>query len=247
MPAEVVTYRLTQRSQPVGTYVLRSEVQGTVAHLESRAQFQGPLGKLSITQTSRSHSRGHFSMAFREEQQKRGDNRLFDVQFDRNSGLVTARTGGKGMASVPYFVQYRDPLGMLQELRAVGADFEGGSVPMLGRDVTVQPVGETTLETVLGERRARVFRLHPGGSVLWIDTEEPHVILQMLQRLDGAPVEALLVSIASEESARGRRQSERGNTESRHAEGRGSEARSPEARGGKGRSRGQRRRRRRRS
>lgn len=229
MPAEVITYRLLQRNQPVGTHVLRSEQQGSISHLEGRLELTGSLGRVSITQTSRAHARRHFSMSFREEQQKRGENRNFDVQFDRGSGLVTARIGTRDAASVPYFMQYRDPLSLLQEVRQLPEEVDTVTVPLLGHDVTVQLIGETALETVMGPRQARVYRLLPGGSLVWVDSARPNLILQMQQKLEGAPVDAILLSLEHEETGRQNRPT--------------GEDRS----GGRARQRGQRRRRRRRT
>jgi len=244
MPAEVLNFRLTQRSKPVGTHVLRTELQGSTALLEGRLQLQGPLGRLSITQTSKTHSQRHFSLTFREEQQKRGANRNYEVQFDRRSGLMTAKATGGGTARLPYFRQYRDPLGMLLQLRALaGSGEEPEPIPMVGHDVAVLPLGDVELETALGMKAARVYRLHPGGSTVWIDSEAPHAILKMTQRIDGAPIEVTLTGIIREESSQPPRRRRVGAAPKGEAQQQG-EGKQGEARS---RSRSPRRRRRRRN
>ena len=74
---------------------------------------------------------------------------------------------------------------------------------MLGKDVTVQAAGEVDLRTALGERRAWAYLLHPGGSVVYVDTAPPHTILKLVQRLPEGSLESLLVSVASEPSLEG--------------------------------------------
>src|SRR5690554_4474559 len=109
MPVEVLSYELSQRGAPVGSHVLRTELRGSTVHMEGKLQLSGALGRNTIIQTSRSHARQHHSLVFREEQQKRGENRTFDLQFDRSSGLVKASRGGKDKAEEPLSKPYRDP------------------------------------------------------------------------------------------------------------------------------------------
>ena len=63
--------------------------------------------------------------------------------------------------------------------------------------------GEVDLATSLGNRRARAYLLHPGNSVVYIDTQAPHPILKLTQRLLDGHLDALLVSIASEATLEG--------------------------------------------
>jgi len=202
MSVEVVSYRLTYRGKPAGTQVIKTEVVGKVRRMEARAAFQGPLGNATVLQRSRSSAQEHHSLGFREETQERDGRRVFDVTFDARSGLVKATTGPKDVATVPYVRPYRDPLSLLGEVRELaGAGAHG--VAMLGKDVTVQAAGEVDLRTALGERRAWAYLLHPGGSVVYVDTAPPHTILKLVQRLPEGSLESLLVSVASEPSLEG--------------------------------------------
>ena len=185
MPVEVLSYELSQRGSPVGNHVLRTELRGSTLHMEARLQLSGALGRNTITQSSRTHALQHHSLSFREEQQKRGENRTYDVQFDRGSGLVKASRGGKDQAEMPLAKAYRDPLGMLHEIRQLDPDLPGMMIPMLGKDVQVTLVRSVSLETAVGPRPARIYRLFPGGSLLWVAEDAPHVILQMQQRIAG--------------------------------------------------------------
>ena len=198
MAVEVLNYDLTQRGTPVGSHVLKTELRGSTVHLEGRLQLSGALGRLSINQTSRSHVRHYNSLAFREEQQKRGDNRTFDVKFDRSTGLVQATRSGSNKAEQPLMKAYRDPLGMLFEIRQLDAEAPHLIIPMLGKDVQVTFVQSTILETAVGPRPARIYRLFPGGSLLWIGEDDAHVILKMQQRINGAPVDVALTRVAQE-------------------------------------------------
>src|SRR5690606_3623424 len=93
MSVEVCSYRLTMRGKPVGTHVLKTEGKGRFVSMEGKSHFQGGLGNLSVTQSSRSAADTHHSLRFREETQERSENRTFDVAFDESSGLVRASRG----------------------------------------------------------------------------------------------------------------------------------------------------------
>jgi hypothetical protein len=168
-----------------------------VTQLEGRASYQGALGQSTVVQRSRCHAARHYSLRFREETSDRSGQRTFEVDFNAQEGLVTASRGPRDQASVPYVRPYRDPLSLLHELRA-GFEHEHLRLPMLGKDVTAQRVGEVELDTALGPKRAAAYLLHPGGSAVYIDLEPPHILLKMSQRLEDGYVEALLVRVAQE-------------------------------------------------
>jgi hypothetical protein len=193
---EVITYRLTQRGVPVGTHTLLGERRGQFLHLEARLALQGPLGQLRTVQTSSTHARQFFSVSFREELTRRGENRTYNVQFDRKSGLVRARRNNDDEAEVPYFRPYRDPLGMLQQIRQLQGTIEREQIPLLGHDVTVNLLGERELETELGKRDCFVYQLQPGGSLLFVDVNPPWPILQMQQRIAGAAVDVKVTGLS---------------------------------------------------
>jgi len=197
MSVEVVSYRLTYRGRPAGTQVIKTEVAGKVRRMEARAAFQGPLGNATVVQRSRSSAQHHHSLRFTEETQEREGKRVFEVQFDAASGLVRATTGRKDAATAPYIRPYRDPLSLLEQVRTLGGESVHG-VAMLGKDVTVLLVGEVELTTALGERRAWAYRVHPGGSLVYVDMQAPHAILKLTQRLAEGYLDSLIVSIASE-------------------------------------------------
>lgn len=200
MAVEVCSYRLTLRGAPVGTHVLRTEEKGQTAHLEGRMMLQGSLGQLTTTQTSRFHRGRKLSLGFRENTERRGEKRVYDVVFDAGQGLVRASRGQGDEASVPYIQPYRDPLALLFELRGLEPGGEPVRIPMLGKDVTVLYLGTTRLETALGERSAYAYKLHPGPAYVYVDEADPHTILQMSQRVDGQILDALLVKVAQEDA-----------------------------------------------
>ncbi len=202
MSVEVVSYRLSYRGRPAGTQVIKTEVAGKVRRMEAKAAFQGPLGNATVVQRSRSSAQHHHSIRFSEETQERDGKRVFDVQFDAAAGLVKATTGPKDVATVPYIRPYRDPLSLLGQVRALAGESVHG-VAMLGKDVAVQFVGEIDLTTALGDKRAWAYVMHPGGSVVYVDTQAPHAILKLTQRLADGHLDSLIVSIASEPSLEG--------------------------------------------
>src|SRR5690625_2799927 len=87
---------------------------------------------------------------------------------------------------------------MLHEIRQLDPATTELTIPMLGKDVHVQFVTVTTLQTAVGPREARVYRLYPGGSLLWIGVDPSMLLLRMQQRTDGAPIEAVLTGVTSE-------------------------------------------------
>ncbi len=200
MAVEVCSYSLTLRGSPVGTHVLRTEHRGATTHLEGRLQLQGSLGQLSTTQVSRVHRKRRASLAYQESTERKGDNRSYEVEFDIKSGLVTATRGGNDQATAPYIAPYRDPLGLLDELRGLGELDEPVRLPMLGKDVAVLYLGKTVLDSIYGEREAFSYRLHPGNAYVYVDTEEPHQILQMTQPTEGHLLDAILVKVAQEDA-----------------------------------------------
>jgi hypothetical protein len=203
MPVEVCSYRLTSRGRPVGSQTLSRSERGRTAFLEAKVQLQGALGQGSIVQSSRAHAERHTSQQFREETNLRGDQRQYDVRFDRDQGLVVANRGRSDRASVPYLRPYRDPLSLLSELRALAAapwtEEARLRVPMLGKDVVVYRANEVEAVGPWGTTRARAFHLHPGGSVVVVELAPPHRILRLVQRLADGVVEATLVRTDEEE------------------------------------------------
>lgn len=199
MPVEVCSYRLSVRGKPVGTHVLRTHETGRVVNLEAKMMLQGSLGQHTVTQTSVLHRQALFSLRFQEELASTNEKRNYKVEFDRDSGLVKASRGANDTAEVPYMRAYQDPLGLLYQIRRLGEETEALRVPMLGKDVVVERRGEMNVDTVLGERKAWVYSLHPGGSYLYVDTAAPHTILKLTQRLEGQLLDVLLVKIDEEE------------------------------------------------
>jgi len=197
MPVEVCSYRLTHKGKPVGSQELKTLHRGRSTLLEARAQFQGPLLSGSVVQRSRCAAGERLSQRFREDWKERSGQRSFEVVFDADAGLVTA-SKGRDQATTPYLLPYRDPLALLLELRELG-DAEHRVLPLLGKDVTVQRVGEVELDTSLGTRTALAYLLHPGGSVAYVDREPPHLLLKLTQRLADGFVDALLVGVGEED------------------------------------------------
>ena len=193
---EVCSYRLTHKGKPVGSHELKTLHKGRVTLLEARAQYQGALGTSSVVQRSRCAQGERVSQRFREEWTERSGQRSFDVVFDPEQGLVTA-SRGRDQATAPYLLPYRDPLSLLLELRELGPR-EHAVLPLLGKEVTVQRVGEVELDTHVGPRNAVAYLLHPGGSVVYVQRDAPHLLLKFTQRLSDGFVDALLVKVGEE-------------------------------------------------
>ena len=69
---------------------------------------------------------------------------------------------------------------------------------MLGKDVVVDRIGTSSIETTLGTRQAYEYQLYPGGSYLYVDTQPPHPILMLSQRIEGQVLDALLIRMDEE-------------------------------------------------
>lgn len=198
MSVEVCHYRLALRGKPVGSHLLSTQLRGRTALLEARMTLQGSLGNATVIQRSKVHRQQFFSFSFEEETIASNDRRSFNVNFDIEAGLVQASKGTGDQASMPYVTSYEDPLGLLYHLRQLGPQ-EQLRAPMLGKSVLVERVGLTKLETVFGDREAQAYSLQPGGSYVYVDQEEPRLILMMSQRLEGQLLEAFLVRVDEED------------------------------------------------
>lgn len=191
MATEVCLYRLLLRDKPVGHYQIATSFKGRTALLEASMTLSGRLGHSSVRQLSKSHRQQFFSFSYYEESGEGKTQRSYRVEFDIVDGLVKASKGADS-ASVPYTRPYEDPLGLLYHLRQLPPESGPLTVPMLGHDVIVEPLGTVTLETAEGERSARMYQLLPGKSYVYVDVEPPHVILRLTQRVDGQLLEAQL-------------------------------------------------------
>ena len=204
MAVETLSYTLSLGARAVGSQVLKTTLTPRVVTLELRALFQGALGQHNLTQTSQVAADTLESLRFREEDDAKGDKRIFEVVFDPRSGLVraTRQAGGQqGGAETPLLRPYSDPLGLLYRVRelARGGVKKPVRVAMLGKDVVIEPLGEQALETPQGERRALGYLLNPGLGYVFIDAEPPHAPLRFVQPTVHGHVEAFLIRAVQEE------------------------------------------------
>lgn len=208
MAVEICSYTLSLGHKAVGSQLLRTAVSGRTTTLEARALFQGVFGQQSLTQTSQLLSGSFESLRFSEEGDGREGKRSFEVVFDAKSGLVraTRRTPmHTEHAETPYLRPYSDPLGLLHRLRNT---VQGGEVsqevslrvPLLGKDVVIEPLGECEVETALGPRRAAGFVLYPGPGYVYVDVQAPHALVRMVQPTQHGLLEAFLTRLVQEDS-----------------------------------------------
>ena len=199
---ETLSYALSLGAKAVGSQVLKTSVTPRVTTLECRALFQGALGTHSLEQSSRILSASGDSLYF-SETDTGGEKRTFEVTFDANSGLVqaTRQLGAQlGRTEVPYLRPYSDPLGLLHVIRGL----EHGAaltkrVPLLGKDVLIESLGEWPLETAHGERLTYGYVLRPGPAYVYVDAEPPHALLKLLQPTQYGHVEAFLTRTVQED------------------------------------------------
>lgn len=195
---EVFSYRLTMQGKSVGSQILTMHERGFSIFLEAKMQLQGALGNLTVTQQSKVHKEKFSSYFFNEETQDSKGKRQFNVTFDYQKGLVRASRSAQDKAEIPLILAFSDPLSLLYQLRQFKAGETVWHIPMLGKTVTVERIGEKTLDTVFGERLCYVYKLWPGASYVYIAKEAPHQIMMMTQRFDGRSLDAQLIKLNHE-------------------------------------------------
>lgn len=196
MTAETCSYTLSLAGKAAGSLLLRTTVGERTTDLEARASFGGAFGQVNLNQTSQLTS-SFESLRFTEHEEGRGERRSFEVVFDARTGLVraTRRVGAQlERAETPYLRPYSDPLGLLHRLRSAPST-ETVRVPMLGKDVVIEPLGESEVETALGPRRAAGYVLLPGPGYVYVDAEAPHTIVQFAQPTEHGLLEAFLTRV----------------------------------------------------
>ena len=209
MTVEVLSYRLALRGKPVGSLVLRTLQRGRVVLLESQLALQGQGLSGGVAQTSRLRlgERGEppHSLYFFEETTDRGETRRFELRFDADTGLVratrSANSAAGEVAQVPYLQSYLDPLSLLHRVRHLAENIDVTTpvrVPMLGKEVVVERLGDMPVETMSGEREAEVFSLRPGSAFVYVDKAPPHHPLRLTQPLEDAHLNAFLVRVDEE-------------------------------------------------
>ncbi len=210
---------------------MSSSPRGRIVFLEAKLLLQGAMGNVTVTQRSKCHRFDFYSLSFQEETQSRNETRQFSMQFDSDTGLVRANKSGD-VAEMPYLRAFLDPLSLLYRMRHIAPEATQTRVPMIGKDVVIERVQSTELNTALGKREAYEYQLYPGGSYAYVDTAEPHHILMLSQRVDGQLLDATLVRIDEEADApqkedrrnrrqqpRRRRPKQQGRNENRKAKG----------------------------
>lgn len=203
MAVETCSYTLSLGHKAVGSQLLRTAVSGRTTTLEARALFQGVFGQQSLTQTSQLLTSSFESLRFSEEGDGREGKRSFEVVFDAKSGLVRATRQTPTHtehAETPYLRPYSDPLGLLHRLRNT---VQGGEalqrVPLLGKDVVIERLGECEVETAFGPRRAAGFVLYPGPGYVYVDVQAPHALVRMVQPTQHGLLEAFLTRLVQED------------------------------------------------
>ncbi len=204
MAMEVCSYRLSSQGKPVGSQVITTSERGLNVYLETKMQLQGSLGNVSVSQQSKVHKDKLSSYFFNEETQEGSSKRQFNVTFDYQRGLVRASRSPQDQAEVPLVQNFSDPLSMLYQLRQLSEDDSFWQIPMLGKNVSVERIGEKVLETSLGEKDCFVYKLWPGASYVYVAKEAPNLIIMMTQRLEGRSVDAQLIRVSHEANSKSR-------------------------------------------
>ena len=203
MTVETLSYALSLGAKAVGSQVIKTTVTPRVTTLECRALFQGALGSHSVDQSSQLSTGSGESLRFSEVTETKGDKHKYELSFDVHSGLVKAtRQVGSQVerAEVPYLRPYSDPLGLLHLLRGLA---HGSAlvkrVPLLGKDVVIESLGEWELKTADGERPTFGYVLRPGAAYIYVDAHPPHAVVRLVQPTQYGQVEASLIRAVQED------------------------------------------------
>ncbi len=192
---ELVSYRLSYRGKPVGNYSLSADNKGSMVFLEAKMMLQGALGTTTINQTSKSHRSQFFSYSFQELTNSPGQNRRYNVVYDKKEGLIKASRSGTDKAEIAAIVPIVDPIGLLYKIRFLDPNKDRFLVPMLGKTVIVHKIAQKELETAFGKKMTNVYKLHPGKSLVYIDLEKPHHILAMTQYIGNKFLDSFIVKV----------------------------------------------------
>ncbi len=197
MAVEILSYALSLGAKAVGSQVIRTTVTARITILECRALFQGALGSYSTEQSSQLLTGSFESLRFSETTESKGDKHKYDLTFDARSGLVkaTRQVGAQvERAETPYLLPYSDPLGLLHIIRGLA---HGSALvkrlPLLGKEVVIESLGEWELGTTSGERPTFGYVLRPGLSYVYVDARPPHAVVRLVQPTQYGQVEASLI------------------------------------------------------
>ena len=192
---ELVSYRLSYRGKPVGNYSLSADTVSNTVFLEAKMMLQGSLGTTTIHQTSKTNKTHYFSYSFQELTNSPGQNRRYNVIYDKNNGLIKASRSANDKSEIPATVPFVDPIGLLYMVRFLDLDKDRFVVPMLGKTVIISKIAQKELDTALGKKTANVYKLHPGKSLVYVDIEEPHHILAMTQYIGNKFLDSFIVKV----------------------------------------------------
>jgi len=119
-------------------------------------------------------------------------NKLYEIEFLRDEGVVV--TKGSPEFLLPYTTDYHDPLSLLLALGEAEEDLL--TLPMVGGRVHAERVGSETLTMPWGEVAAVAWRLRPGVSLVYFDSEG--YPLKFSQQVGGHVFESTLYEVVHE-------------------------------------------------
>lgn len=192
---ELVSYRLSYRGKPVGNYSLSADPQGSMVFLEAKMMLQGSLGTTTINQTSKSHRAQFFSYSFQELTNSPGQNRKYNVTYDKKEGLIKASRSASDRSEIAAIVPIVDPIGLLYKVRFLDLKKDRFLVPMLGKTVIISKIAQKELDTAFGKKVCNVYKFHPGKSLVYVDVEKPHHILAMTQYIGNKFLDSFIVKV----------------------------------------------------
>ncbi|WP_412917868.1 DUF3108 domain-containing protein [Meiothermus sp.] len=188
-------YSLRYAGHPAGEQRLTLEPRRDGLRLTLEASVELPPPKTRQRWESELDRTG-LPRRYRERVEGNGQ-RVMEVEFSREDGLVTVSQGKDDLA-IPYLAEMHDPLSLIL---AVGRlDLEVGGVQkfaLVGGRAYAERLPDQSLEVPGSgekqERRVRVFRLRPGLSLLYFD--EGGYPVRLTQKVGEHVFEAELVQV----------------------------------------------------
>ncbi|HHO56115.1 MAG TPA: hypothetical protein ENK21_06970 [Trueperaceae bacterium] len=197
---ELVSYRLSYRGKAVGNYSLSADSVSNTVFLEAKMMLQGSLGTTTINQTSKTNKTHFFSYSFQELTNSPGQNRRYNVIYDKNHGLIKASRSASDKSEIPAITPIVDPIGLLYKIRHLDLEKDRFLVPMLGKTVIISKIAQKELDTAFGKKMTNVYKLHPGKSLVYVDIEKPHHILAMTQYIGNKFLDSFIVKVENIDS-----------------------------------------------
>lgn len=193
-------YSLKYAGHAAGEQRLLLEPRRDGLKVTLEAQVELPLPKTRQRWESEMDALG-LPRKYRERVEGNGA-RLMEVEFSKEDGLVTVSQGKEDFA-IPYLAEMHDPLSLILAVGKLALEVgEVKTFAMVGGRAYAERMPDQTLKLGEEEKAVRVYRLRPGLSLLYFDSENYPV--RLTQKVGEHVFEAELTQVQRLERSRER-------------------------------------------